>query len=218
MSDLGEYMLIPPLLQSSIVENIAALLKSGDAENEIPSVLKKLSLIESSHTLRFLFNKPEFSDAEIAHLLQIWYTIVPPTHNLDTVENRKALYAIGQWWDTFGQTENFSYDELECLLDALGASPEGKAYFEWVALSPTTMMQKKVIWDEDRRGAIVSLGKYAYCRENEVFLAHYLDDAHIIQIEVIRILAALKSRLLAKLAPWYIQNDDLLRPILQEYF
>jgi hypothetical protein len=213
-------MLIPPLLKSDVVSVIAILLKSDKVKDEILDKLKDYSESEKIHILRFLFNKPEFSEREIAHLLQVWYAIIPPTHHLDNEENRQALYQIGQWWDTFGLAKgmtSLSYDKLEEVLDELGATPEGRDYFKWLALSPIDMHRKIIIWDEDRLGALISLGKYAYNRETEEFLARHLDDAHVIQLQVVRILVAMKSRLLVKLAPWYIRNDDLLRPILQEY-
>lgn len=74
-----------------------------------------------------------------------------------------------------------------------------------------------LIWDEHRRGAIICLARYAYKRSTELFLARHLDDWNTIQVDVIELLAALKSRVFARLAPWYIQHDPSLQPILEAY-
>lgn len=180
--------------------------------------MKDFSIEEKVHILRFIYNGA--SDDMVAHIHRIWRSIIPQDHPLNTHEHKKALNAIATWWDAFGCAEGMTpsdYDVLEQLLDTLGATPEGRDYFKWVALTPVINPGKEGIWDEHRRGAIICLGKYAYSKETEVFLARHLDDWNTIQIEVVQILAAMKSRLLIKLAPWYMQNDDLLRPILNEY-
>jgi hypothetical protein len=74
-----------------------------------------------------------------------------------------------------------------------------------------------LIWDEHRRGAIICLARYAYKRSTELFLARHLDDWNTIQRDVIELLAALRSRVFARLAPWYIQHDPSLKPILEAY-
>lgn len=89
-------------------------------------------------------------------------------------------------------------------------------FFKWVALSPSVPEQNK-IWDEYRRGAVICIGKYCMGKERELFLVRHLDDWNTIQIEVVQMLAAMKSRLLAQVAPWYIEHDDLLKPIIEEY-
>ncbi len=214
-------MQISPLLPKDTVKHVCALLtgkgKSRDAH--ILAALADFPLEEKIHVLRFLYNKLEGDDT-IAYLYRIWRSLVPLNHPLNTEEHRSALYEIGQWWDAFGCREGMtlqSYDVLEHQLDRLGMTAEGRTYFTWVALYPVGI-EEGLIWDEHRRGAIVCLGKYAYCKETEFFLARHLDDWSTIQIEAVLILAALKSRLLAKLAPWYLIHDDGLKPLLEEYF
>lgn len=212
-------MLISPLLQEEIVLGVSFLLERGSGESKIVDLLKDLPIEEAVHVLRFIYNKDLNIDI---HLIStIWHTFIPRTHPLNTRENLRALNALGKWWDTFGSDEDISvqqYDAMELLLDTLGSSPEGKDYFKWVALYPVNQENNSNIWDEHRRGAIVCLGKYAYSKETELFLARHLDDWNTIQVEVVQILAAMKSRLLAKIAPWYLKNDDLLKEILEEYF
>lgn len=214
-------MLVSPLLSHNLVEQIHMLLKKGRSEKEILSSLEKLSPEEKIHILRWIYNRCELSQSEIEHVLTIWRSLVPGTHPFHSADHKKALYHVGQWWDAFGEKEGMTikqYDELERLLDGLGYKEQGKEYFKWVALYPVINIDENDIWDEDRRGAIVCLGKYGCGKNIELFLARHLDDWSTIQIEVVQILAAMKSRLLAKLAPWYIENDTLLKPILEEFF
>lgn len=216
-------MLVSPLLSLELVKHVLLLAKRGDARDEILDVLSALVLEERIQILRFLDNHCEgkYSSA----LYEVWQSYISYDHVLNTKEHRRALHEIGQWWDAFGGAEDLTiqqYDELEALLDTLGNTPEGIEYFKWVALNavglyPRRREEQPPIWDEHRRGAIICLAKYAYSKEMELFLARHLDDWHTIQVEVIAILAALKSRLLPKLASWYIKDDSLLKPHLEEY-
>jgi hypothetical protein len=211
-------MVIPPLLPESVVKNLFLLLKEKKGDEAILDMLKGFPLEEKIHILRFLSNKGE--DEWIPHIFRVWRSLVPVNHRLNTETNRRALQEIGQWWDAFGVREGMTvqqYDELEQVLDRLGATSDGKDFFRWVALYPVGS-EHGTIWDEDRRGAIVCLGKYAFSPETELFLARHLDDWNTIQVEVVYILAAAKSRLLARMAPWYMKNDDGLQPILEEFF
>ncbi len=213
-------MRVSPLLSTENVGRISTMFSNNMSEDIILDELKAFSIEEGVHILRFLHNKPEISETYTDRLYRVWRSIVPSHHDLDTPEHRKALYEIQRWWDVFALSEGMTsqrYDELEKVLDTLGATPEGKMYFRWVALSPVDSTHE-TLWDEDRRGAILCLGKYAYHHETEQFLARHLDDWHMIQVEVIHIFVAMRSRLFAKLAPWYMDNDIWLQPYLKEYF
>lgn len=174
---LGGCMLVSPMLPNAVVELVSSKLKNTKSgEHDIENLLEKVPIEEKVHILRFLYNRSSNDIADSIH--GIWRTMIPQDHILNTSENRKALNAIGQWWDTFGYTEGMTvleYDTLEQSLDAFGATPEGVDYFKWVALYPVDPRRGN-IWDEDRRGAIICLGKYAYNKETEVFLARHLDD------------------------------------------
>ncbi len=211
-------MLIPPLLSEDIIENVFLSLKKNKGDEAILSIIKDFPIEEKIHILRFLSNNVE--DQWIPHIFRVWCSLISADHRLNTETNRRALQEIGQWWDAFGVREGMTvqqYDELEQVLDRLGATSDGKDFFRWVALYPVGS-EHGTIWDEDRRGAIVCLGKYAFSPETELFLARHLDDWNTIQVEVVHILAAAKSRLLARVAPWYMKNDDGLQPILEGFF
>jgi hypothetical protein len=213
------YMLVSPMLSISLVESVLSLLKNDEnADYAIEELLRGFPIEKKVHILRFIY---QHSTENIVDSIQkVWRSIIPQDHELNTLENQKALNAIAIWWDAFGCIDGMTpsdYDVLEQSLDTIGITLEGRDYFKWVALSPVIDPVKNGMWDENRRGAIVCLYKYAYNQEMEIFLARHLDDWNTIQVDVVQMLAAMKSRLLVKLAPWYIKNDDLLRPILQEY-
>lgn len=220
-------MLTPPLLSEPLMKSIADLLKHGKTD-EIIELLKDLPVDAKIHYLRHLYHKS--ADKDIPCIYAIWQSFIPLDHILNTEQCRNALYEIGQWWHVFNEAEDrihLEYDTLELVLEELGATAEGRAFFKWVALYPVGIekwltphaprMAQWLIWDEHRRGAVICLARYAYNRSTELFLARHLDDWNTIQIDVIELLAALRSRVLARLAPWYIRHDTSLRPILEEY-
>ncbi|HLG63996.1 MAG TPA: hypothetical protein VKY19_18785 [Ktedonosporobacter sp.] len=214
-------MLVSPLLSADRVHRLSTLLSTSTSEETILDEFKDFSVEEQIHMLRFLYERADISRAYKDHLYRVWHFLLPPHHDLDTVENRNLLHEIQHWWDAFELREGMTtqqYDALEASLDALGATAEGKEYFKWVALSPVDLKQEGHVWDEDRRGAVICLGKYSHDQATELFLARHLDDTTVLQIEVVQILAARKSRLLARLAPWYLEHDIWLKPNLQEYF
>lgn len=211
-------MHIPPLLAKDTIKEVLPLIAKGAEEDIIVEKLKYFSLEEQIHILRFIYNKAKYEDTSLIY--RVWRLLLPLDHSLNTEQNRRALYEIGRWWDAFGIREGMTthdYDALEQSLDLLGATPDGKDFFKWVALYPVGIEHGN-IWDEDRRGAIVCLGKYAYTKEIELFLARHLDDWNTIQMEVVYILSSKKSRLLGRLASWYLEHDDLLAPILRDFF
>ena len=215
-------MIVSPLLSQPLVERVSLLLQQKGTKEKIIEVLEKLPREEKIHVLRFLYIHS--STENISCLYEVWGTYIPSTHVLNTKEHCRALHEIGSWWDTYRRAEDLSvkqYDELEAQLDALGNTAEGHEYFRWVALFPVSLYMpgsaQTRIWDEHRRGSIVCLAKYAYSRETERFLARHLDDWNTIGLEVLEILAAMKSRLLPKLAPWYVKHDSLLKPLLKVY-
>ncbi|HEU5229118.1 MAG TPA: hypothetical protein VFU49_14980 [Ktedonobacteraceae bacterium] len=210
-----------PLLSAESVHRLSTLLSTATSAETILDEFKNFSLEEKIHMLRFLNERPDISDPYIDHLYRVWHSLLPSHHDLDTVENRNLLHEIQRWWDAFELREGMTtqqYDDMEASLDALGATAEGKAYFKWVALSPVDLEQERHVWDEDRRGAVICLGKYGHDKATELFLARHLDDTAVLQIEVVQILAAIKSRLLARLSPWYLEHNIRLKPYLLEYF
>lgn len=214
-------MLVSPLLSAERVQQLSALLSASTPEETILDEFKECSVEEQIHMLRFLDERPDISEHYSDHLLRVWHHLLPSRHELDSVENRTLLHEIQHWWDAFELREGMTtqqYDAMEAALDALGATAEGKEYFKWVALSPVDLKQQGHVWDEDRRGALICLGKYSHDQATELFLARHLDDTAVLQIEVVQILAARKSRLLARLAPWYLEHDIWLKPDLLEYF
>ncbi len=214
-------MQVSPLLPAQVVRSIAGLLREPDVQPVLDH-LAPLALEERVHILRFLACRG-LDNAAYVRLLNIWSTVLPSTHRLDTPDLRLALWRQSEWWDAFGLGHQMTvkeYDRLEALLDQVGCTAEGVDYFQWVALHP---MYERVnaVWDEERRGAIISLARYAYIRaegSQERFLARHLDDWINVQTDVIDILVAMKSRLLAHIAPWYLQHDPDLRPFLEDCF
>lgn len=222
-SHSGEYkgiMQVSPLLPNLLVEQVAQLLRSENSEDGVIELLNPLPLEERIHILRFLYWKNQI---DASHIYNVWEKFIPRDHPLNTRENRLMLNEIRNWWDAFGESYAMTgkdFDALEYALDMLGATVEGKEYFRWVALYPVGIekaQSKWAIWDDERRGAIICLAKYAYSWETELFLARHLDDWCVIQTEVAEILAVMKSRMLAKVSSWYIKHDDNLKPILEKY-
>lgn len=210
-------MFVSPLLPTSLVEQIYSKIKGRADKDDILGMLQDQSLEEKIHILRFLLNKA--TDCDVKTLYAVWHTLISQNSEFNTPLYRNALDKIGKWWEAFESVTEKSkkeFDDLERSLDVLATTDEGKKFFEWVALSPAEPKYNG-IWDEHRRGAIICIGKYYAGKEKEVFLVHHLDDWNTIQIEVVQILAAMKSRILVKVAPWYIEHDDILKPIIGEY-
>lgn len=213
-------MNVSPLLPSNIVEQVAELLKRKNTKNEIVDLLNLLPLEERIHILRFLYWN-NISDA--SRIYDVWGAFITRDHPLNTKENRLMLNEISRWWDAFSKSHAMArkdYDELERSLDVLGATSEGREYFRWVALYPVGIEQaqhKWAVWDDERRGAIICLAKYAYNKETELFMARHLDDWCLIQIDVAEILAGMRSRVLAKAASWYVMHNEGIRPVLKKY-
>ncbi len=210
-------MLTSPLLSAVLLQSLADLIKKGKTD-EVVVLLRDLPLEEKIHYLRYLYHK--LADKDIPPVYAVWYSFLPREHVLNTEHQRNALYRAGQWWDAFDEIDGRSgseCDELEQVLEALGTTSVGREFLRWVALSPSVQVQEGKIGEEHRRGAIISLARYDYNRPTELFLARHLDDWTTIQVDVIEILAALKSRVLARLAPWYSQHDVTLREVLAEY-
>jgi hypothetical protein len=209
-----------PLLPSNIVEQVAELLKIENTKNEIIDLLNALPLEERIHILRFLYWN---NICDASRIYDVWGAFIALDHPLNTKENRLMLNEISGWWDAFGKSHAMmekDYDELERSLDMLGATPEGRDYFRWVALYPVGIEQrhhKWAVWDDERRGAIICLAKYAYSKDMECFLARHLDDWCLIQADVAEILVGMRSRVLAKVASWYLMHNEDLKPVLEKY-
>lgn len=214
-------MLVTPLLSHSVISHLDDLFKHQATEKTICNLLYDFSLEEQIHMLRFLYNKSDISQSYVEDLYAVWKSLLPSNNQWNTQKNRDALLEIGQWWDTFGVANGKTvsyYNELEQALDTIGKTSEGVAFFKWVLLSPVWAMPVDLL-DDHRRGAVVCLGKYASSEPDiDLFLARHLDDQYTIQVEVISVLYARRSRLFGKLAPWYLANDEYLQPILMEYF
>lgn len=171
------YMHVSPLLLQGLVEQVYTLLHEDNPKEEIILLLAPFPLEEKVHVLRFLYWH-QVGDSQL--ILDIWRTLIAKDHPFNTAENRLALNEIGQWWNAFRDSyamRGRSYDELENHLDALGATAEGRAYFRWVALYPVGRDKESKrwpVWDDERRGAIICLAKFAYSRETELFLARHL--------------------------------------------
>jgi|GEM_PF-4089202 len=217
-------MLVPPLLSPSLLQSITSLIEKNQTDG-VMALLKNFPLEEKVHYLRYFYHQSP--DEHVPCIFTVWQACMPLDHPLNTEQYRHALYTAGMWWDVFkeqDQRRNPAYDTLEGMLEALGATDEGREFFRWVTLYPVGIQKwlnlspsEMLIWDEHRRGAIICLARYAYKRSTEFFLARHLDDWNTIQIDVIELLAALRSRVLARLAPWYIQHDPSLKPILEAH-
>lgn len=214
---------VSPLLNPALVDLVADGLRQGMAPDLIVLPLLACPLDERIHVLRFLLHH-EISDAAFqARLLQTWRILLPPTHPVDSPDLRQALWGLSAWWDAFGlghQMTTADYDYLEATLNAAGSTEAGVSYLEWIALHPVSMRMDGIT-DATRRGAIISLGRYGFMRPHgslETCLARHLDDVIDVQTDVIDMLAALRSRLLARLANWYLANDPHLKPLLKKLF
>lgn len=214
---------VSPLLNAALVDLVADGLQQGMAPDLIALPLLACPLDERIHVLRFLLYR-EIGDAAFhARLLQTWRSILSPSHPLDSPELREALARLSAWWDAFGlghQLTTDDYDYLEATLNAAGSSEEGVNYLQWIALHPL-LARMDDIGDATRRGAIISLGRYGFMRPYgslETALARHLDDGFTVQTDVVNILAALRSRLFARLANWYLANDPRLKPLVKKIF
>ena len=216
-------MLVSPLLSANLAADIMLMFQKGAGHSEIEQRLTGLPLEEQIHLLRLIFFQFELTDEGDKNLLSLWEKLLSPNHPLNTKQIRDMLWAQSGWWDAFQRIEwkdTHKTDEMEKSLDTFGQKESYVEYFKWVTLHPPYCHIHE-IWDEHRRGAITSLGRYAYHRNGkslEVFLCRHLDDWINVQMDTIDILVAMKSRLFAKLGPWYMENDPYLRPFLKEYF
>ncbi len=215
-------MEISPLLVPEQVEVIAEALRTRGNEEWGQTILAPLPREVSLHMLRFLMLHG-LPDEAHEQMLAIWRAILPQPPANDSVELREALWSQSAWWDAFGPHtphELARIDQLEGLLNQIGTNTAGLEYFYWVAEHPPYSCMDD-IWDEHRRGAIIALGRYGYSQNAarcEEFLVRHLDDWINVQTDALDILVATKSRLLARVAPWYMAHDPDVRPFLQTYF
>lgn len=212
---------VSPLLSEKLVYAVSEKLNSVRSDKRIQSYLDPLPLDQKIHVLRFLLLRGELSDAQEARIYALWRKILPAQHVSDSETLREALWQQSKWWNAFGPqvpAEQGHVDALEAFLDKEGHRPESADYFLWVALHPP-FVRLHGIWDEHRRGALTSIARYAYSRPEasyELPIARHLDDWINMQTDALDILAAMKSSVLPRLAPWYKEHDSDLYPFLEE--
>jgi hypothetical protein len=214
-------MNISPLLPATLVEHIMSLLASEDDLQRIQLQLDPLPLEERVHVLRFLARRASLSNQGEQYLVAVWRKLLLESHPLDSPDLRLALVQVCRGWDIWGEPPlpRTKLDELETLLEQIGRTQEGTSYFEWVALHPHYPRMDN-LFEEERRGALTALARYGFIRPNrssEFFIARHLDDSPNVQDDVLHILEVMKSRVLARLAPWYMRYDEALKPTLIEH-
>jgi hypothetical protein len=212
-----------PLIDVEIASFVKEAISGTLAISHIVDRLSALDISVSVQILRFFSYQVEVGQREREKIQDVWRKLLQADHPLDNPGLRQALDLQSEWWDAFGVKQSLDleqYNISENLLEQVGHTIEGIGYFRWIALHPMYVRMDDV-WDEERRGAIISLARYAYSRaegSNELFFARHLDDWSVLQADVIEILVAMKSRLLPKIAPWYMVRDPDIRSILSTYF
>ena len=212
---------VSPLLDQSVISDLKNRLETHTLVDH-EQFFSQYSVEESIHMLRFIISRGYVSENARSEIDRIWRLLLTPNYPIDTEAYRRALFLLSQGWTPSLRAYNSqepTMDEHEQLLDTLGQTDVGIDYFKWLAMHPMTLMDG--VRDDVRRGAIISLAKYAYHRSNgscEMFMARHLDDWIIIQAEIVSILGIFRSRLLERLSVWYLKHDDTLRPILLDYF
>lgn len=215
-------MQLSPLLDTEQVRHIVAALHHSQKDERLKALIEQAPREVVVHVLRALVLQG-MPDDEYARMLVAWEAILQPPPAIDQPDLREALWRQSTWWDAFGDQSaetRTHMNRLEETLRTVGCTQAGIVYFQWVAEHPPNA-RLNGIWDEHRRGALVALGQYGYGALGsscEVLLARHLDDWINVQTDVIDLLVAFKSRLLARLAPWYMAHDPDIRPFLQPYF
>ena len=191
-----------PLLPQEKITRLITLLKIPEATDNIILQLNEItSQEEQVHILRFLSFQNDLSDISYNTIMNIWRQKISSEHVLDTQNARIALEKQAIWWDLFEEDKSEEYyNDLEDTLNKLGNTSEGVDYFRWIALHPPYFGMDRVS-DEQRRGAIICIAKYAFFRNDgssEIFIARHMDDWINIQTDVINILVATKARIFKK--------------------